>query len=38
VLFRVRDVFGGSSDDKLSIDLHEDWLTPAGPSDEPALD
>jgi len=38
VLFRVRDVFGGSSDDKLSIDLHEDWLTPAGPSDEPTLD
>jgi hypothetical protein len=26
VLFRVRDVFGGSSDDTLSIDLHEDWL------------
>ena len=32
VLFRVRDVFGGSSDDTLSIDLHEDWLKPAGPS------
>jgi len=25
-------VFGGSSDDTLSIDLHEDWLKPAGPS------
>jgi hypothetical protein len=31
-------VFGGSSDDTLSIDLHEDWLMPAGPSDEPTLD
>ena len=30
VLFRVRDVFGGSSDDTLSVDLHEDWLKPAG--------
>ena len=29
VLFRVRDVFGGSTDDTLSIDLHEDWLKPA---------
>jgi nitrile hydratase subunit beta len=38
VLFRVRDVFGGSSDDTLSIDLHEDWLMPAGPGDEPTLD
>jgi hypothetical protein len=34
VLFRVRDVFGGSNDDTLSIDLHEDWLMPAGSSDE----
>ena len=32
VLFRARDVFGGSSDDTLSIDLHEDWLKPASPS------
>jgi hypothetical protein len=32
VLFRVRDVFGGSSDDTLSIDLHEDWLMPASRS------
>ena len=38
VLFRVRDVFGGSSDDTLSIDLHEDWLMPARPSDAPTLD
>jgi hypothetical protein len=37
VLFRVRDVFGGSSDDTLSIDLHEDWLTSAGRNDEPTL-
>jgi nitrile hydratase subunit beta len=29
VLFRVRDVFGGGTDDTLSIDLHEDWLKPA---------
>jgi hypothetical protein len=26
VLFEVRDVFGGTSTDKLSVDLHEDWL------------
>jgi len=26
VLFQVRDVFGGSSPDTLSVDLHEDWL------------
>jgi nitrile hydratase len=32
VLFRVRDVFGGSSDDTLSIDLHEDWLKPVSRS------
>jgi hypothetical protein len=31
-------MFGGSGDDTLSIDLHEDWLMPAGPSDEPTLD
>jgi nitrile hydratase subunit beta len=30
VLFRVRDVFGGASQDELSVDLHEDWLAPAG--------
>jgi nitrile hydratase subunit beta len=30
VLFRVREVFGGGSADTLSVDLHEDWLTPAG--------
>jgi hypothetical protein len=27
VLFQVRDVFGGSSRDTLSVDLHEEWLT-----------
>jgi hypothetical protein len=32
VLFRVGDVFGGSSDDTLSIDLHEDWLKPVSRS------
>jgi nitrile hydratase len=32
VLFRVRDVFGGGSDDTLSVDLHEDWLRAAGTS------
>ena len=26
VLFDVRDVFGGTSTDKLAVDLHEDWL------------
>jgi hypothetical protein len=26
VVFEVRDVFGGTSTDKLSVDLHEDWL------------
>jgi nitrile hydratase subunit beta len=31
VLFPVREVFGGVSGDSLSVDLHEDWLTPAGP-------
>jgi nitrile hydratase len=30
VLFAVREVFGGSSQDTLSVDLHEDWLAPAG--------
>ena len=30
VLFSVREVFGGASQDTLSVDLHEDWLTPAG--------
>jgi nitrile hydratase len=26
VLFPVRDVFGGTSRDTLSVDVHEDWL------------
>jgi hypothetical protein len=30
VLFSVREVFGGASQDTLSVDLHEDWLAPAG--------
>jgi hypothetical protein len=30
VLFSVRDVFGGVGRDTLSVDLHEDWLVPAG--------
>jgi Nitrile hydratase beta subunit len=30
VLFSVREVFGGASEDTLSVDLHEDWLAPAG--------
>src|SRR5687768_15382192 len=29
-LFNVRVVFGGSSPDTLLVDLHEDWLVPAG--------
>ena len=29
VLFKVRDVFGGASQDTLLVDLHEDWLAPA---------
>jgi nitrile hydratase len=29
VVFQVRDVFGGSAADKLSVDLHEEWLEPA---------
>ena len=32
VLFVVGDVFGGTSADTLSVDLHEDWLEPAGPA------
>ena len=28
VLFLVREVFGGVSEDTLSVDLHEDWLAP----------
>ena len=31
VLFPVREVFCGASRDTLSVDLHEDWLAPAGP-------
>jgi nitrile hydratase subunit beta len=30
VLFLVGEVFGGGSRDTLSVDLHEDWLAPAG--------
>jgi hypothetical protein len=30
VLFSVREVFGGASQDTLLVDLHEDWLAPAG--------
>jgi nitrile hydratase subunit beta len=30
VLFSVREVFGGASQDTLSVDLHEDWLESAG--------
>jgi hypothetical protein len=29
-LFLVGEVFGGDSRDTLSVDLHEDWLAPAG--------
>jgi nitrile hydratase beta subunit-like protein len=32
VLFSVHNVFGGASRDTLSVDLHEDWLAPAGTS------
>jgi nitrile hydratase subunit beta len=31
VLFSMREVFGGASQDKLSVDVHEDWLAPLGP-------
>jgi hypothetical protein len=27
VLFKVGEVFDGASQDTLSVDLHEDWLT-----------
>ena len=30
VLFLVGEVFGSGSRDTLSVDLHEDWLAPAG--------
>jgi hypothetical protein len=30
VLFLVSEVFGNGSRDTLSVDLHEDWLAPAG--------
>jgi nitrile hydratase subunit beta len=30
VLFSVGEVFGADSHDTLSVDLHEDWLAPAG--------
>lgn len=29
VVFEVREVFGGTSTDKLYVDLHEEWLDPA---------
>ncbi|HLH22042.1 MAG TPA: SH3-like domain-containing protein [Chloroflexota bacterium] len=29
VVFAVGEVFGGPSADKLSVDLHEEWLEPA---------
>ena len=29
VLFSVREVFGGASQDTLSVDVHEDWLSSA---------
>jgi hypothetical protein len=29
VLFSVHEVFGGASQDTLSVDVHEDWLSPA---------
>ncbi|HLQ35571.1 MAG TPA: SH3-like domain-containing protein [Chloroflexota bacterium] len=29
VEFRVGEVFGGESTDKVLLDLHEDWLEPA---------
>ena len=35
VLFNVREVFGGSSADTLLVDLHEDWLAPAGSAASP---
>jgi nitrile hydratase len=37
VLFLVREVFGGVSKDTLSVDLHEDWLAPAGTASRPAV-
>jgi len=36
VLFPVREVFGGTSRDTLSVDLHEDWLAPAGTAEREA--
>lgn len=29
VEFKVGDVFGNASQDKLFLDLHEDWLEPS---------
>ena len=37
VLFLVREVFGGVSEDTLSVDLHEDWLAPPGTTSGPAV-
>ena len=37
VLFLVREVFGGVSEDTLSVDLHEDWLVPPGTTSGPAV-
>jgi hypothetical protein len=31
VVFPVREVSGGASQDTLSVDVHEDWLAPLGP-------
>ena len=28
VTFRIKDVFGGSTTDALSVDIHEEWLRP----------
>lgn len=29
VAFEIKDVFGGSADGKLCVDVHEEWLDPA---------
>jgi hypothetical protein len=29
VAFEVKDVFGGSADGQLRVDVHEEWLDPA---------
>jgi hypothetical protein len=35
VRFPVREVFGGTSRDTLSVDLHEDWLAPGDTAASP---